>query len=292
LEIPSELKSDLQRALLGPLSLATEFYGALLPGCVLLTLICIKRGWMTLVLSYPLLGYKTKVIAALVAAYVSGKVTLSLVSMLRELGTLIARKRNELKERNKPADKNPSVLQAVTTLISKALQSSNKATAFLAGLVGGSVLANKSQVMDHFTAYDNLIYFHVNTGLAFAICSLIPGDGNFRLLEGAAAAILLLRGITYILGAGQLTAGLLGVILNTYLADLSLEQVSAGLKTVWSLFVKLSVVPPTSAPATPTPSTSPPPAPLETPTSPIAMPASVPGASHPEAPVEEPQSRT
>ena len=33
MEIPNELKPDLHKALLGPLSIAEEIYGALLPGC-------------------------------------------------------------------------------------------------------------------------------------------------------------------------------------------------------------------------------------------------------------------
>jgi hypothetical protein len=44
-EIPGDLKPDLQRTLLGPLSLATELFGALIPGSVFLILTCIKLRW-------------------------------------------------------------------------------------------------------------------------------------------------------------------------------------------------------------------------------------------------------
>src|SRR5579864_5553463 len=273
MEVPGELKSDLHRALLGPLSLATEFFGALLPGCVLLTLICIKRGWVTLLLSYPLLGYKTKVIVALFAAYLAGKATMSLVTQLRQLAMWIAKKRNELKERSKPAEKNFTVLQMISDLISKAMTRSTSVASFVAGFVGAPMLTNKSQMMDVYTAHENAVYFHLNTGLVLFICSLVPGDGGFRIAEGTAGVIFLVGGIREALAGEALVAGLLGAILNSYLVDLKPEQVSAGMKSAWTVFSVLSKtpVPPTSVSVTPTSPTSSSPSAIPTPASSVLV---------------------
>src|SRR5947207_624533 len=86
MEIP-DLKSDIHRTLLGPLSFATELFGAFLPGCALTLLVSNKRGWVSSALSYPLLGYKTKLVLAAFASYIVGKAILGSITLVQDLIT-------------------------------------------------------------------------------------------------------------------------------------------------------------------------------------------------------------
>src|ERR1700722_15136085 len=106
MELPAELKPDLHRTLLGPLSLATELFGALLPGCTFLILLSVKRGWMGPILLYPLLGYKTKMVIGLLASYIAGKVGLGVIGLVKEMAGWARRKFQKKPADTKPADQN------------------------------------------------------------------------------------------------------------------------------------------------------------------------------------------
>jgi hypothetical protein len=51
MELPDGLKPDLHRALLGPLSLANEIFGAFLPGCIFSALLLLKGRLVTTLLA-------------------------------------------------------------------------------------------------------------------------------------------------------------------------------------------------------------------------------------------------
>ena len=240
-EIPAELKSDLQRTLLGPLSLATELFGALIPGLVFLILTCVKLRWVTPVLSYTLAGYVTKAVIALLASYVIGKVSLSAISVVSDSVKWLAGKLKPNKEEPLPA--NPTALQSLLRVVSKLARSGPWFTTFLGGLVGASILSNKSDLFHHYTASQAEESFHLNTGLLLIVASLIPGDGHFRVLEVGAGAILLAGGIRQMFQDHLLMAGSFGMVLNDYLKSYPPEQVVGVLLALAKLLAKLAKTP-------------------------------------------------
>lgn len=240
-EIPAELKSDLQRTLLGPLSLATELFGALIPGSVFLILTCVKLRWVTPILTYTLAGYVTKVVLALLASYVIGKVSLSAISLVSDSIKWLAGKLKPTKEEPLPA--NPTALQSLLRAITKLVNSGPWFMTFMAGLVGASILSNRSDLFHHHTASQAEESFHLNTGLLLIMASLIPGDGHFRVLEVGAGAILLAGGIRQKFQDHLLMAGSFGMVLNDYLKSHSPEQVVGVLLALSKLLVKLAKTP-------------------------------------------------
>ena len=86
MDIPSELKPDLHKALLGSLSMADEIYGALLPGCILVLLLVLKENSVASRASaYPYWGYKTKMVCGLLATYFIGKVSMASVTLSEDM---------------------------------------------------------------------------------------------------------------------------------------------------------------------------------------------------------------
>jgi hypothetical protein len=242
-EIPGELKPDLQRTLLGPLSLATELFGALIPGSVFLIIMCVKLRWATPILTNTLVGYVTKVVLALLASYVIGKVSLSAISLVRDSVTSLAGKLKSSEE-EPPAPTNPTALQSLLIAVAKWVRNSPPwFTTFLGGLVGASILSNKSELFHHYTASQAEAAFHLNTGLLLITASLIPGDGHFRWLELGAGAILLAGGVRQTFQNRLLMAGSYGMVLNDYLKSHSPDKVVGTLVAVLKLLATLAKTP-------------------------------------------------
>jgi hypothetical protein len=250
-EIPGELKPDLQRTLLGPLSLATELFGALIPGSVFLILTCVKLRWVTPILTYTLVGYVTKVVLALLASYIIGKVSLSAINLVSDSVTWLVRKLKPSKE--EPPAANPTYLQFLLRTFSN-LKRTPWFTNFLGGLMGASILSNKSDTFHHYTASKSEAAFHLNTGLLLITASLVPGDGHFRVLEVGAGAILLAGGVRQTSENSRLMAGFLGMALNDYLKSHSPEKVLGTLVTLLKVGATLAKTPAGSeVPAAPFP---------------------------------------
>jgi hypothetical protein len=245
MEVPAELKPDLHRTLLGPLSLATDLFGAFLPGCVLVLLVCIKKRWVAPILSYPAVGYKTKVVIALLTAYVMGKVALSVIGLVQELFKWVTRKIGGSRS-SKPTQaqqKSTNQLQFVLSVLAKLLADSSWARSFFAALLGGSIFSTKFQILDHYTAHEAGAAFHLSMGSVLITCSLIPGDGSFRILELAAGLVLLISGIKASYETESLIAGSFGLSLNSYLAGLTPEQQANVFKVGMAIIAKLSQTP-------------------------------------------------
>jgi len=252
IEIPGELKPDLQRTLLGPLSFATELFGALIPGSVFLIVMCVKLRWAAPILTYTLVGYVTKVVLGLLASYVIGKTSMSAISLVSDSVTSLAGKLKPRKQ--EPLAANPTYLQFLLRTVSD-LSRGPWFTTFLGGLVGASILSNKSDLFHHYTASKSEAAFHLNTGLLLITASLIPGDGHFRLLEVGAGAILLAAGLRQTSESSLLMAGSFGMVLNDYLKSHSPEKVVGTLVALLKVTAALaktpvgSEVPTTSSPA-------------------------------------------
>jgi hypothetical protein len=239
MEIPAELKSDLQRTLLGPLSLAVDLYGALIPGCVFTILICIKLHLTGAALSYPLLGYKTKIALLLFVSYIVGKISLSVIGLVQWLFELVPEMLKSEKPQQ-PKQENTNQLAFLISTLIKLVGDYPRVRTFFAGVIGGSILSNKFQVLDHYTANEAGAAFHLNTGLLLITCSLIPGDGRFRLIEIVAGLILLLYGVKARKEGGVIVSSSYGIALNNYLTSLTPEQLSSALKLGIQVVAKLA----------------------------------------------------
>jgi len=251
LDIP-DLKTDLHRVLLGPLSLATEIYGALFPGCVFTALLCVKRGWLNRVLSYPLLGYKTKIILALFASYIVGKLVLSIITLSADMSVWFrrrAKRQKEVPQQPEGTSLLVSLLNHFNTLVE---QSPDVVQAFLGGIAAGPFLTGKSQGIEHYSAMEAGAIFYLSTGVVFISSAAIPGDGNWRVVEATIGVILLARGLKSWFARDEMAAGLIGAALHDYLTGLQPGQLSAGLKSVWNAVTVLSKTPaPSAKPVTP-----------------------------------------
>jgi hypothetical protein len=125
-------------------------------------------------------------------------------------------------------------------------------TTFLGGLVGASILSNKSDLFHHYTASQAEASFHLNTGLLLVTASLIPGDGHFRWLEVGGGAILLAGGVRQTFQDRLLMAGSYGMVLNEYLKSHSPEKVVGTLAALVKVLAALAKTPAGSeVPATP-----------------------------------------
>ena len=132
MDIPSELKPDLHKALLGPLSIAEEIYGALLPGCIFLLLLILKKNSMaSRAFAYSFLGYKTKIVCGLLAAYFVGKVAMA-VALLCE---------DAVRPKASPPD-----LKLLKSLPDESLY-------FLGGLVCNPLLHGKSPLFEYYAGF-------------------------------------------------------------------------------------------------------------------------------------------
>jgi hypothetical protein len=245
MEIPNELKTDVERTLLGPLSLAVELYGALCPGLVFILLLAIKRHWTAAALSYPLLGYKTKIALILFAAYVIGKTflgALGLVSWAAQKAHKWATNRKESQEAQQKGQTPTTQLSWLLSEAGKAWKKYPGVRSVVAGFLGGAILSNESQLMDHYTMAQASAAFYLNTGIVLIVSFFIHGDVQpYRVLELAAGIILYLRGV--ILSGEEskvIVRSSYGVALSNYLANLKPEQSAAVLKASIQILTKLA----------------------------------------------------
>jgi hypothetical protein len=103
--------------------------------CVFTALLCVKRGWINAALSYALLEYKTKIVLALFASYIVGKVALSVVTLVPDIRKSFSRRAKREKAQAAPPQA-ANLLQALAVSVSRAISGSgDELQAFLGGLV-------------------------------------------------------------------------------------------------------------------------------------------------------------
>jgi hypothetical protein len=244
MELPDELKPDLHRTLLGPLSLANEIFGGLLPGCILTMLLAVKSRWIQSLFSYGLLGYKTKVACALVVSYVFGKASLSVVTLADELVRSAHKQRTIADAAKKSGDSKSTPLQ----VLSKIIADSPRAKSFVLGLFGGSFLLGKSGAYEYYAAYNADTLFHLSAGLTLTIAALIPGDGRLRYLEAILGVVLLARGLRSAWRRTDEFAGLFGMMVGSNLAKMTPEDLQKSLNAATSLVKQLAQPSPDAKP--------------------------------------------
>jgi hypothetical protein len=211
MELPEELKSDLHRTLLGPLSLADELFGALLPGCVFSLILTLKGiPAVTKAFSYPYLGYKTKIGCGLLVSYVFGKVALSLVTMVEEF---------QMKRKN--SAKGKPLANVAAPLKS-----------FLGGLVTGPVLSGKSRNFEYFFGFRMQTHSCLSMGVLLGAAAVLPGDGNLRLVEALAGTVLFLRGFMAARESENMMAGMVGMAVGESLGKMSVAQLLPWIEAV------------------------------------------------------------
>jgi hypothetical protein len=234
MELPDDLKPDLHHTLLGPLSLADEIFGALLPGCIFSMTLLFKGRLATSLLSYPQLGYKTKIACALLASYVFGKAALSTVTLVAELWELVAEKVATPKEKESKSN-DPTGLQFLSGIV----RESSAVKYFLYGVVGSPLFFKKSRLYEYYVAYNAASLFYLSAGLLFLVATAIPGDGNLRLVEATAGVILLIRGLRSKSEMNDLVAALIGVMAGSTLAEFQPTQIAQGIRVVVAVLKQL-----------------------------------------------------
>jgi hypothetical protein len=206
LDLPEELKTEagMHKLLLGPLSLWAEILGALVPGTVFLIFMVAKGNVLARsFLASPMLGYKSKIAAGLLIAYVIGKVT-------QTFGWLLLPNRNQMESFFENSD--PSVPNAL--LKHTAVQ------VFIAGAIMG--LFRNFDVRETFVVYMTDAMFRVSTGLLLVIASGVPGDGSLvRVGELLAGLLFLGTGISVIRKATRTALFLLGAAVGTGVSNMS-----------------------------------------------------------------------
>jgi hypothetical protein len=245
MEVPSELKPDLHRLLLGPLSLAVDLYGALIPGCLLISIVFVKKRWVSPVLTYALLGYKTKVVLMLFASFVAGKVLLSGFAVFAATTSWLAgRGAARIKARieaRSPAPKQElpnTKLGVLVTQLLNLLEAHQIIRAFVGALLTGSV-PTKFQIADQYVAHKAVVNFHLGAGSALIVSSFIPGDGNFRVLEFVAGLLLLIAGLRAARERRDFFPAAVGIALNESLSNLTPEQFSVVANRATEIITKL-----------------------------------------------------
>ena len=205
MSLPDDLKPDLHRMLLGPLSLADEIFGAFLPGCLFTLLLLLKRVQITNAsLAFAYLGYRTKVACVLLLSYVFGKVALGVITLIEEIG-----------RKNKAAATKSGTF--FDNLPAELLY-------FLGGMVVGPLLSGKSRNFEYFIGFRVQILFNLSTGLLLSVVAVIPGDGNFRFLEIGVGIVLLLRGIIAMRNQTGIVAGIAGMAIGERLGELPIAE--------------------------------------------------------------------
>lgn len=247
MDLPTDLKPDLHRTLLGPLGLANDVFGALLPGCIFTILLLLKGRLTATVLSYSFLGYKTKMVCGLLASYVFGKVSLSAVSLVEELARTTINKRAIAKAREESKGKGATTLQLLAGLFANA---SDQIRSSVIGIAGGPFMLGKSRAYEYYAAYNADTLFHLSSGFLLVIASAIPGDGRFRWLEAVTGLVLLARGLRSVWTRVNFMAALMGMMAGDALSGVQPDQLAKGLTTALGIFTRLGQPLPSAAPVT------------------------------------------
>ena len=200
-----------------------------------------------------MLGYKTKIVVMLFASYVVGKAVFSLITLAVELGGWLHRRFKSKATQKVQSTETLTSLGVVIRALSNLLaQGPDSLRSFVGGfLAGGPALEGKFQALEYYSALEAGASFHLSTGLAFLLLSIIPGDGAFRWLEALFGTILFLRGVKSWRDRESLVAGYMGIFLREYLAAIPAEKLSSRLKYVWSIIVALAKTPARAGPTTP-----------------------------------------
>ncbi len=201
MSLPDDLKGDLHRTLLGPLSLADDLFGALLPGC-LFSLILLWKGnaSITRALAYPYFGYKTRIICGILVSYLIGKVALCTVGFYSGFD------KDDYKRHQGKWYSSPAFIT------------------FLGGVAAGPLMAGKSRTFEYYMAHVTQVNATLSLGLLLLVAAFIPGDGQLRIAEAAAGLVFLTSGVLSHRKTGHFTAGIIGTGIGERLASFSNEQ--------------------------------------------------------------------
>lgn len=244
MEIPTEIKSDIHRLLLGPLNLGNQIFGALIPGCIFTAVLLLKGRWAATVLTYPYLGYKTKLGCGILGAYAIGRASLSIVTLLAELVEKLSSKKARSSP-PEPTGQQQSALQALMMWISSHLQESAPwFKTFIGGFVAGPLMFGRTRAYEFWAASKTDVLFHLSTGLLLIVAAFIPGhEGRLRLVEAGVGAIFLVRGVVSARDSETEVAGMMGMMLGDLVSGMQPGQLSKGLKVVADVVVALSKTP-------------------------------------------------
>ena len=199
----------IRNLLLGPLALAAEIIGGLIPGILFLLLLISKRvPEAVAAMGSNEIGYKTKLACALVVCFVIGRlfyIPASLfnywISTNRSLKIFDETKTGTLSERLTP-----------------------QAMKVLGGLFITPLITETGKAAEYVAVAYAEVYFRLSTGLVLIVASMIPGDGRMRLWEAVAGVLLSGYGVVATVQARGITLGMFGSVAVSALANSTEEQ--------------------------------------------------------------------
>ncbi len=212
--------------LLSPLFLFDQVLSTLIPGGLFIVLLALKGNALLRTLWYGApLGYKTKIAAFMVLAYLAGnlvKLPLNIVTFLRKKEDI-----SQLPEnwKNQP----PAIRKA------------------LIGMVTDGALLATPGLIDRLSVSKAEAGFHLGTGAALLFAAFIPGDGSLRGWEAVLGLAVLAVAIFKARAYSDLTVATVGVGLANVLARMSPQQIQTAAAMLNSL--KSGVVPDVTQPA-------------------------------------------
>jgi hypothetical protein len=172
--------SSLHDFLIGPLFLYEDLVSAAVPGIIFLLLLLTKHvGVVQDVLAMPYLGYKSRIVAALLLAYVVGKV-------FQIPGALALSFVEGFDDKKWLADKTTEEGPLYDLFVGPGQR-------FVVGAIMGLFLPPFNGLQGWMISRAN-VGFYLNTGLALIIVSFVPGDGTLITVERCGGAALLLWG--------------------------------------------------------------------------------------------------
>lgn len=178
LDLKGGAGAGLSQLLFAPVFLVGEILGVLLPG-LLFCLILLLKGHRTTFAPFDLtfLGYRTKLFAFLLIAYVIGKI---LTAPFRLSLSIIIEKSRTFGNK-KPDEKSLSEIKPEWAYA-------------LAGAVTVPTMLDRPRIVDYLMMGFATMNFTIGTGLGLLILSFVPGDPlGARILEGASGAILVVE---------------------------------------------------------------------------------------------------
>lgn len=204
-----------RQLLLAPIYLLHEVYAALIPGILFLLLFLLKGSRLiaSAVLATAMLGYTTKIVLALLVAFVIGKITLSSVSIVTGfLEVPVHWLKKKLEERRDRA------IVPKGTPQKKLTEADKRNRQMLTGVLKGIILSKEGSYFDLHERQRSTAGFLLNSGLVMLIASCYPGDG-LRSYELAGGVILLVAGLKESMELPGIATHTLGLGLGSYFSQ-------------------------------------------------------------------------
>lgn len=211
----------LDRLLFGPVFLASEVMGTVVPGLLLYLLLALKGNHLAVSLfQIGGLGYRTKLLCALFVGFMMGKILGTPYAMLQS-GMFTGK----------------TALQVPKTEFSEGREAALK---MAMGAVLMPSLLGKSRGLDHLMMANATIYLNLSSGLALLAASAVPGDGALRYFEFGFGLLFLIAGYYLAKAFRTMLLAFIGLSVAELLQKIPIQNVPAVFKAALAAFLTLT----------------------------------------------------